>query len=386
MSILKRNSILYILIIITAVLLSGCCNNRYTKQNNTSELDIKSSIQLEYATQFSIDICENGCYLIKIEDQKNYLLVPENTDIPDNIDDDITIINQNPENIYLAASSAMDFFYVLNSLDNIALTSTSEENWDNQVVKDKIENNEILYAGKYSAPDYEMILSENCNLAIESTMIYHSPDIINQLENNGVSVLIERSSYESNPLGRLEWIKLYGLLIDKEDEATDFFNEQKEKLENIDISENSEKTVAFFYINSNGNVNIRKPGDYVSEMIRMAGGRYIFTSQDLNVDENALSTMNIEMETFYSIAKNADILIYNSTVEGKINSIDELTDKENLLKDFKAVQNKNVWCTEKNMFQQVTAAADIISDLNKVISENYTENSDDELKYIYHLE
>jgi iron complex transport system substrate-binding protein len=96
--------------------------------------------------------------------------------------------------------------------------------------------------------------------------------------------------------------------------------------------------------------------------------------------------MNIEMETFYSIAKNADILIYNSTVEGKINSIDELTDKENLLKDFKAVQNKNVWCTEKNMFQQVTAAADIISDLNKVISENYTENSDDELKYIYHLE
>jgi iron complex transport system substrate-binding protein len=386
MSTLKRNSILYILIIITAVLLSGCCNNRYTKQNNTSELDIKSSIQLEYATQFSIDICENGCYLIKIEDQRNYLLVPENTDIPDNIDDDITIINQNSENIYLAASSAMDFFYVLNSLDNIALTSTSEENWDNQVVKDKIENNEILYAGKYSAPDYEMILSEDCNLAIESTMIYHSPDIINQLENNGVSVLIERSSYESNPLGRLEWIKLYGLLIDKEDEATDFFNEQKEKLENIDISENSEKTVAFFYINSNGNVNIRKPGDYVSEMIRMAGGRYIFTSQDLNVDENALSTMNIEMETFYSIAKNADILIYNSTVEGKINSIDELTDKENLLKDFKAVQNKNVWCTEKNMFQQVTAAADIISDLNKVISENYTENSDDELKYIYHLE
>lgn len=386
MSILKRNSILYILIIVTAVLLSGCCNNRYTKQNNTSELDIKSSIQLEYATQFSIDICENGCYLIKIEDQRNYLLVPENTDIPDNIDDDITIINQNPENIYLAASSAMDFFYVLNSLDNIALTSTLEENWDNQVVKDKIENNEILYAGKYSAPDYEMILSENCNLAIESTMIYHSPDIINQLENNGVSVLIERSSYESNPLGRLEWIKLYGLLIDKEDEATDFFNEQKEKLENIDIYENSEKTVAFFYINSNGNVNIRKPGDYVSEMIRMAGGRYIFTSQDLNVDGNALSTMNIEMETFYSIAKNADILIYNSTVEGKINSIGELTDKENLLKDFKAVQNKNVWCTEKNMFQQVTAAADIISDLNKVISENYSENSDDELKYIYHLE
>ena len=43
-------------------------------------------------------------------------------------------------------------------------------------------------------------------------------------------------------------------------------------------------------------------------MIEMAGGRYCLTADDLNVEENALSTMNISMESFYTLAKDADIL------------------------------------------------------------------------------
>jgi len=46
--------------------------------------------------------------------------------------------------------------------------------------------------------------------------------------------------------------------------------------------------VAFFYISSNGYVNIRKPGDYISKMIEFAGGRYIFEPKDLNIDDDAL--------------------------------------------------------------------------------------------------
>ena len=40
----------------------------------------------------------------------------------------------------------------------------------------------MLYAGKYSAPDYEEILSEQCDRAIESTMIYHNPEVKEKLE------------------------------------------------------------------------------------------------------------------------------------------------------------------------------------------------------------
>src|SRR3546814_3255665 len=33
-----------------------------------------------------------------------------------------------------------------------------------------MEDGKMVYAGKYSAPDYELIVSKNCGLALESTM------------------------------------------------------------------------------------------------------------------------------------------------------------------------------------------------------------------------
>ena len=39
-----------------------------------------------------------------------------------------------------------------------------------------MEEGKIAYAGKYSAPDYEQILAAGCRLAIENTMILHTPE------------------------------------------------------------------------------------------------------------------------------------------------------------------------------------------------------------------
>lgn len=70
-----------------------------------------------------------------------------------------------------------------------------------------------------------------------------------------------------------------------------------------------EKQWHFSPLNSNGYVTVRKSGDYISKMIELAGGKYIF--QDLG-DDNALSTMNMQMEEFYAGAKECDYIIYNS--------------------------------------------------------------------------
>ena len=155
-------------------------------------------------------------------------------------------------------------------------------------------------------------------------MIYHTPEIKEQLENLGIPVIVEYSSYEPHPLGRMEWIKLYGLLTGHEQEAEELFSEKADKVENLkidDINPDEKKSVAFFYITSNGYASVRKPNDYVSKMIELAGGEYIFTADDLNVDENALSTMNMQIESFYEKAKDADIIIYNSTIDGEFENV-----------------------------------------------------------------
>ena len=63
----------------------------------------------------------------------------------------------------------------------------------------------------------------SCDLAIESTMIYHNPEVKEKLEQLGIPVLVERSSYESHPLGRTEWMKLYAVLLGKEEAAETAF-------------------------------------------------------------------------------------------------------------------------------------------------------------------
>ena len=64
-----------------------------------------------------------------------------------------------------------------------------------------MEKGDILYAGKYSKPDYELILANGCKLAIESTMINHTPDVKEKLEELGIPVLVEQSSYENASAG-----------------------------------------------------------------------------------------------------------------------------------------------------------------------------------------
>ena len=324
------------------------------------------SLELQYADQFAVDYYEGGYALITIAGGERFLLVPEDKEAPEGLDADISVIQKPVQNIYLVATSAMDLFCALDGLDSISLSGTNADGWYIDKAKKAMEDGDIAFAGKYSAPDYELILSKNCALAIESTMIYHQPEVQEKLEKFGIPVLVEHSSYESHPLGRTEWIKLYGVLLGKEDQAQKLFQEQVDKLKSVEDSENTGKTVAFFYINSMGAANVRKSNDYVSKMIELAGGEYIF--HDPAEDDNALSTMNMQMEEFYAKAKDADYIIYNSTIDGELDSIDELLAKSSLLADFKAVKDGNVWCTGQNLFQETMGLATMIEDIHTMLT------------------
>ena len=334
---------------------------------------------LSYAQQFSVTYEDDGSMLLTVAGRDRFRLLSRETD-DSGYTDDIPIIRIPVRNVCLASSSVADLFLQLDALDAIRLSSTAASGWRLPAVADAMEQEAILYAGKYSAPDYELILTENCDLVIENTMILHSPAVREKLEMLGLPVLVEYSSYEPHPLGRVEWIKLYGLLTGREKEAVRFFEEQVASLASLQDLEKTGKKAAFFYIGSNGSVIVRKPSDYVSKMIELAGGTYPFT--DIPDDGTALSTMNMQMESFFAQAKDCDVLIYNSTVDGGISSLEELVQKSPLLAEFDAVRNGQVWCSEQDMFQQTSAAAGMILDFNAV----FTGADTSSLRYLRHVE
>lgn len=367
-----------------ALLLLGLCACGKTENGGWASMEKTGSMELQYAQEYQVDYYTGGYALISIEGTE-YLLVPEGKNAPEGIGSDVTILREPLSNLYVASSSAMDLFLQAGAVEQVDMTSTSAENWAIPEIREKVLSDDILYVGKYSAPDYEVVLDEGCGLAVENTMISHSPEVKEKLEQLGIPVLVERSSYEESPLGRVEWIKLYGLLTGTLEQAEAFFQESVLQVQRVqqEIRQQGgqEPTVVFFYFTSSGYANVRTPHDYISQMIQQAGGHYAFTDEALG-DQGSRSTVNMDLEQFFATAKDADILIYNSTVEGDLDSLDALLEKSPLMKDCKAVAAGNVWCTGQNMFQQVSGTAEMISDLHTVISGNTAAT----LNYLHRLQ
>ena len=308
------------------------------KETDFAELTKTGQWDLSYATQYCVE--QYGEYdLITMADDSRFLLVPENVPVPEHVPGDMVVLKQPLDHTYLVSSSVMDMIREIGALSDIRLTGVKESDWYIEEAAAAMEDGSMLYAGKYNEPDYELILKEGCNFALENTMIGHNPEVKEKLESLGIPVMVERSSYEEHPLGRLEWIRLYGLLYGKEQEADAFYEEQLKKIEPIMEKEDTGRRVAFFYITANGAVNVRKPNDYIAQMIGLAGGTYVLNDR-LSAEENALSTMNMQMEDFYA-----------------------------------------VYCTGSNFFQESTGTCDFIEDLHKVL----VDETDDNYRFLKHV-
>ena len=196
-------------------------------------------------------------------------------------------------------------------------------------------------------------------------MILHTPQVKELIELLGIPVFIDRSSSEAHPLGRLEWIKLYGLLTGREAEAENVFEMQAAQVEAISPEGDSGKTIAFFSVKSNGTVTVRGSEDYIARSIELAGGSYVFESID---GQETNASVSVTMETFYMTAKDADYIVYNSAIEAPVESVAELISMQPLLSDFRAVSTGNVFCTQPSLYQSTDKTGTFIDDLRKMLS------------------
>ena len=359
---------------------SPSSNLKEEKAEQTQQtLVYEKTMELKYAENFQVDYYEGGYTMLLLPmEHTKFLVVPEGMEEPSGLEKDIIVLKRPIQNLYVVASSVMDMFQELDSLNTIAFSGQKEENWYIEGAKKAMQEGKMQYAGKYNQPDYERIVSGNCSLAIENMMISHAPEVKEKLNEFGIPVMIERSSYETHPLGRVEWVKFFGALLGKEKEAEQIFQKQEEILKKLTGEEKTGKTVAFFFVTSNGMIQVRQSNDYIPKMIELAGGTYVFS--DLGEDSTKRSTINMQVEEFYNGAKDADFLIYNSSIDGGVKNLEQLLEKCDVLKDFKAVKEGNVWCTTNNMYQQSLSIGYLMEDIYKMLREK-----ESQMQYLYPL-
>ena len=324
---------------------------------------------------------------------------------------ELTVLQQPLTTTYVAASAVMAPLCDLGAVSQIRFSGLREEGWYVDEARTAMEKGSMLFAGKYSEPDYETLLREGCDLALESTMIYRSPEVIEKLSALGIPVYIDYSSYEPHVLGRLEWIRVYGALFGHEEKAQQWYQTERDRIRAIQkdaetssgeasqsgksteksetkTSRNSKNeassigsssgsagtdttadlrpTVVYFYVNSSGQIQVRQPHDYIPELLGLAGARYLAPDMS-SLSGSRKSNVTVSLEDFYSSCRDADYLIYSATLDRPLSSIRELLGKNALFADFKAVKEGHVYTTDKDFYQLSDRMADFAEDVHRML-------------------
>ena len=324
---------------------------------------------------------------------------------------ELTVLQQPLTTTYVAASAVMAPLCDLGAVSQIRFSGLREEGWYVDEARAAMKAGSMLFAGKYSEPDYETLLREGCDLALESTMIYRSPEVIEKLSALGIPVYIDYSSYEPHVLGRLEWIRVYGALFGHEEEAQQWYASERDRIRAIQkdaetssgeasqsgksteksetkTSRNSKNeassigsssgsagtdttadlrpTVVYFYVNSSGQIQVRQPHDYIPELLELAGARYLAPDMS-GLSGSRKSNVTVSLEDFYSSCRDADYLIYSATLDRPLSSIQELLGKNALFADFKAVKEGHVYTTDKDFYQLSDRMADFAEDVHRML-------------------
>ena len=325
------------------------------------------SMEKVYAKQFDVHYYEGGYKYLEIGDGNTYLIVPEGGAVPEGLDPAVRILQQPLDRIYLAATACMSLFDCIDSLDVITLTSLKADECYVEGAKAALERGDILFGGKYSEPDYELFVDSDIDVAIENTMILHTPKVIDMIELLGVPVFIEYSSYEPHPLGRTEWMKLFAAMINREEQAEAVFAERVAVMDKIEQEPSTGKTVAIFLIDSTGKAQVRSSDDYLSKIIEIAGGENAFTY--VTVEESGRTNVNMTMEEFYAKAVDVDYLIYNASgYSADVNTMDKLLEKSDLLADCKAVKEGNIWWIGPETYQRADSLSDLVADIHRMLT------------------
>lgn len=339
-------------------------------------LTYTGSMELDYANQFRVDYYDGGYSLITLVDGAQVLVVPEGASTPEGLAEDVIVVNQPLSDMLISSTPTTSLINAIGRLDTIKYTTNDLDSWYIDEVKAAMEAGELTYIGSYKEPDFEVLAAEPPTFSVFSTMLDSVPDVADKLDELGIEYIRDYATYEDHPLARVEWVKLYGALLGEEEAAQAAYDEQKQLVESLGDTETGASCV-MFYITSKGTLHVRNGSDYMARMLELAGGEYALS--DFNPDMTGAEQM--EMEEFYSRAADADYIIYIWSLGGKPETLADFTAKWELLSEFKAVKDGNVYCTTPDYFQITNTLGDMIVDMNTMLT-----GSDAPMEYLFKLQ
>lgn len=174
----------------------------------------------------------------------------------------------------------------------------------NENIRKSIQNKQIDVIGSFDEIFVEKIIVNKPDLLISTS----SPTLAKfhaQLENEGIQILYIDEFLENHPLGKAEYIKLFGLLTGKKEQANQIFSEIKSNYNQAKESVSKIEYKPKVLVNQMyGDVWYVPGGDsFQANFIKDAGGQYLWS------DLSGTQTYSLDFEAIYAKAKDADVWI-----------------------------------------------------------------------------
>lgn len=280
-----KNNILTLLSLFFVIFFVSCEKNEQ-KEKLTSDKN-------EYAVNFLIKENKNSIYITSAQ---NTFSVSKEKKIKR------CIIN---------CTSASAYLYALNK-ENTIVGVSSPEYFFNPDISKKIKENKIQNIGNDAYLDVEKIIALKPDIIITP----HNSNFensFNQLKKQGIKIFYLEEYLEFNPLGKTEYLKVFGKIFDAEDKANKLFNTIKYNYLQLKEQTKNAQSKPKIFANIMYGDSWYMPGgkSFVAQYFKDAGADYIWK------DTKETGTIPLTFEEVFVKAQQADFWVGISNISSK---------------------------------------------------------------------
>jgi iron complex transport system substrate-binding protein len=321
-----------ILLIVLAFPLMQCKKEVNQQKNNIPKNEI------QYAKGFSI-LNHEGYSVITVSNpwpkankSYTYILKEKNGIVPDSLNQ-FPVILVPIKNIVVTSTTHIPSLEML-GVEKTLVGFPNLNYISSEKVRALIDAKKVKELGANQALNTEVLIDLQPDVIIGYGLDNNNPTLDN-LQKNGLKVLLNGDWNEQSPLGKAEWIKFFGAVYGKQELANSLFSKiEKDYLQTLEIAKRgtSHPTI------SAGDMYedkwyLPQGTSWGCQLLKEAQGNYLWA------ETTGTGSISLSFETVLVKGKNANIWI----TSGQFGSLQEMLDANPHYAQFKAFQNKNVF-------------------------------------------
>lgn len=315
-------------------ILTGCKKNE--KMEAVKTVNAKNSI--EYASGLSIVKYEDYSVVTVSNPWPNadkdfkYILKEKEAKVPDSLQS-YTSIQVPLESVVVTSTTNIPFLEML-EVENKLVGFPHTDYISSEKTRALIDKGSVKNVGQNEKLNIEQLIELAPNLIVTFGVDNNNP-MLDNLKKSGLNVLIQGDWMEQSPLGKAEWIKLYGALFAKEDKAKELFDKIVESYNQaLKLVKDKPATSKVLYGSMYEDVwYVAKGNSWVAQFMKDAQATYLWA------DLKGSGSEGLSFEKVLDKAKTANVWI----ASGSFKSLDELQKANPHYGEFDAFKNKSVY-------------------------------------------